>query len=89
MEDVTIPRERRPVGPILVRSLKIVASGLTAASIAVNIVLQLASHFEKRPVQPDERTKFQTGQVTLRVLRQIPGLIKQVRLLVDQLKAPK
>jgi hypothetical protein len=89
MEDVTIPREPEPTGSSLIRGLTIVASGLTAASIAVNIVLQLANHFQKEPARPDQRTKFQSGQLSLTVLRQLPGLIKQVRLLVGQLKGTK
>jgi hypothetical protein len=86
MEDVNIPRGPQPTGSGLVRILTLVASALAAISIGLNIIMQLASHFEKRPVEPDQRTNFQTGQMTLRVLRQMPGLIRQVRLFLDQLK---
>jgi hypothetical protein len=89
MEDVTIPGEPRPTGSALIRTLTLVASGLTVASVAVNIVLQLASHFQKRPTLPDQRTRLQTGQMTLKVLRQMPGLIKQTRLFVSQVKGAK
>lgn len=87
MGDVTIPGEPRPTGSPLIRNLTILASALTATSIAVNLILQVAHFLKKRPVQPDQRDKVQAAQLTLAVLRQLPGLIKQVRLLVSQLRA--
>jgi hypothetical protein len=86
MDDVTIPGE--PVArSALTRRLSVVASGLTAASILVNLVLQVASFLEKRPMQPGQRDRLDTAGLALTVLRRLPGLIKQVRLLVSQLKA--
>jgi hypothetical protein len=87
MANVTIPREPRPTGSPLIRNLTIVASALTAASIAVNLILQVAHFLNKRPMQPDQRDRVDTAQVAIRVGRQLPGLIKQVRLLISQLRA--
>lgn len=86
MDDVTIPGEPRPADSSLIRTLTIAASGLTVASIAVNLILQIAHFARKRPVQPDQRDKIQAATLTLSVLKQMPGLIKQARLLVDQIK---
>jgi hypothetical protein len=87
MADVTIPKEPQPTGSPLIRNLTIAASALTAGSIAVNLILQVAHYLSKRPMQPDQRDRIDTAQVALRVGRQLPGLIKQVRLLVSQLRA--
>lgn len=87
MDDVKIPGEPVPTGSPMIRTLTIVASGLTAASLIVNLILQLAYFFKKRPMQPDQRDKVQAAALTLRVLRQMPGLVKQVRLFVSQLRA--
>ena len=86
MDDVTIPGEPRPADSSLIRTLTITASALTAASIAVNLILQIAHFARKRPVQPDQRDRIQAASLTLSVLRQVPGLVKQVRLLVGQIK---
>jgi len=86
LDDVTIPGEPKPVDSSLVRTLTITASALTAASIAVNLILQIAHFARKRPVQPDQRDRIQAAGLTLAVLRQVPGLVKQVRLLADQIK---
>ena len=88
MEDVTIPGEPVPTRSGLIRTLTIVASGLTAASIAINLILQIAHFARKRPMQPDQRDRVQAAGLALSVLRQAPGLIKQVRLLADQIKEP-
>jgi len=85
VDDVTIPGEPPPTQSPLIRNLTIVASGLTAASIAVNLILQVAHFLKKRPVQPGQRDRVETATLTLQVLRQLPGLIKQVRLLLSQL----
>jgi hypothetical protein len=87
MDDVKIPGEPVPTGSPLLRTLTIVASGLTAASLIVNLILQIAHFLRKRPMQPDQRDKIQAAALTLRVLRQMPGLVKQVRLFVSQLRA--
>jgi hypothetical protein len=87
MKDVKIPGEPVPTGSPLVRSLTVVASGLTAASLIVNLILQIAHFLQKRPIQPDQRDKAQAAALTLRVLRQMPGLVKQVRLFASQLRA--
>lgn len=87
MDDVKIPREPEPTGSPLVRTLTIVASGLTAASLIMNLILQIAHFMKKRPMQPDQRDKAQAAALTLRVLRQMPGLVKQVRLFVNQMRA--
>lgn len=84
--DVKIPGEPQPSGSPLIRNLTIFASGLTAASILVNLILQIANFIRKRPVQPDQRDRIQAASLTMTVLRQLPGLIKQVRLLVSQLR---
>lgn len=86
MDDVNIPGEPRPTGSPLVRNLTILASALTAASIAVNLILQIVHFAKKRPVQPDQRDKVQAAGLALTVLKHTPGLVKQVRLLVDQIK---
>jgi hypothetical protein len=87
MDDVKIPGEPVPTGSPILRTLTIVASGLTAASLIVNLTLQIAHFLKKRPMQPDQRDKTQAAALTLRVLRQMPGLVKQVRLFVSQLRA--
>lgn len=87
MEDVKIPGEPVPAGSRLERTLAIAASGLTAASLIVNLTLQIVHFMKKRPVQPDQRDKTQAAALTLKILRQLPGLVKQVRLFVTQLRA--
>ncbi|HZU13109.1 MAG TPA: hypothetical protein VFB58_09740 [Chloroflexota bacterium] len=86
MSDISIPREPRPTGSPLIRNLTIAASGLTAASIAVNLILQIAHYMKKRPVQPDQRDRIQAVQLVIMILKTSPGLVKQVRLFVDQLQ---
>ncbi len=86
MDDVKIPGEPIPASPLM-RRLTIVASGLTAASLIVNLFLQLADFMRKRPMQPDQRDKTQAATLTLSVLRQMPGLIRQVRLFVNQIRS--
>jgi hypothetical protein len=87
MGDVSVPREPAPTGDPLIRNLTIVASGLTAASIAINLILQVAHFLKKRPIGPDQRDRVETAGLALTVLRHLPSLIKQVRLLVSQLRA--
>jgi hypothetical protein len=87
MDDLKIPGEPIPTGSPLIRTLTMVASGLTAASLIVNLILQIASFLKKRPIQPDQRDKAQAAALTLRVLRQMPGLVKQVRLFANQVRA--
>ncbi|GAC1472575.1 MAG: hypothetical protein PVSMB7_25410 [Chloroflexota bacterium] len=87
MEDVKIPREPMPTGSPLIRRLTVAASALTAASVAINLILQVAHFMEKRPVEADQRDRVDTAGLALSVLRQLPGLIKQVRLLLGQLRA--
>jgi hypothetical protein len=87
MDDVKIPAEPQPTGSSAIRTLTIVASGLTAASIAVNLALQIAHFARKRPMQPDQRDKVQAASLALSVTRQLPGLIKQARLFANQLKS--
>jgi hypothetical protein len=86
LSDVTIPGEPRPVDTGLIRSLTLAASALTAAGIAVNLILQVAHFLRKRPVGPDQRDKVQAAGLTLSVMKQLPGLVKQVRLLVSQVR---
>jgi len=86
VKDVKIPGEPVPTGSGLIRTLTLVASALTAASIAVNLILQVAHFLKKRPVQPDQRDRLDAAGLTLAVLRSMPGLIKQVRLLAKQIR---
>jgi hypothetical protein len=87
MEDVKIPGEPRPTSSGLIRNLTILASALTAASVAVNLILQVAHFAKKRPMEPDQRDRIEAAGLTLSVLRTAPGLVKQVRLLLNQLRA--
>jgi hypothetical protein len=86
-DDVTIPGEPRPTPYPLIRNLTILASALTAASIAVNLILQVAHFLKKRPVLPDQRDRVEAARLALTILKNLPGLIKQVRLLVHQVRA--
>lgn len=86
VKEVKIPAQQDPTNSGLVRTLTILASGLTTASLLVNLMLQVASFLKKRPVQPDQRDKLQAAGLTLTVLRTLPGLIKQVRLFADQVR---
>jgi len=86
MDDVTNPGEPAPTESSLIRGLTIFASCLTVASIVVNLILQVVHYLKKRPVEPDQRTKSEGVALALRVLRQMPGLVKQMRLLGDQVK---
>lgn len=86
MGDVSVPAEPRPTGQPLSRNLTIVASALTAASIMVNLILHIAHFLEKRPIEPDQRDRAEAAGLALMILRHMPGLIKQVRLLVDQVQ---
>lgn len=83
-KDISIPGEPLPTGSPVIRWLTIIASALTAASIAVNLILQVAHFLRKRPVQPDQRDKIQAAGLILTILKHLPGLVKQVRLLADQ-----
>lgn len=85
-EDVTIPGEPAPTQSAFLNKLAIAASALTAASIAVNLILQVAHFMNKRPVQPDQRDKVQAAGLGLTVLKTIPGLVRQVRMLNDQIR---
>jgi hypothetical protein len=87
MGDINIPSEPEPTSSPLIRNLTIVASGLTAASIAVNLMLQVAHFLKKRPVEPDQRDRVEAAGLALTVLRHMPGLIKQIRLLAAQIRA--
>ena len=88
-EEVTRPGEPTATASRTIRGLTILASGLTAASIAVNLLLQVMRFLNKRPVQPDQRDRIQTAGLALTVLKTLPGLIKQVRLLADQVRTAK
>jgi hypothetical protein len=85
-DDITIPGEPRPTESGLIRTLTLVASVLTVASIAVNVILQVAQFLRKRPVQPDQRDRVQAAGLTLSIAKQLPGLIKQVRLFVSEVR---
>jgi hypothetical protein len=84
--DVTIPGEPRPVDSPLIRNLTIAASALTTASIAINLILQIAHFARKRPVEPDQRDRLDTATFALSMLKQAPGLVKQVRLFINEVK---
>ncbi len=87
MDEISTPREPEPAEESdLVRRLTLVASALTAASIAVNLILQIARFLNKRPVEKDQRDKVQTAGLVLRVLRDLRPLIHQIRLLSHQIK---
>jgi hypothetical protein len=86
LDDVTIPGEPEPSGPDTIRTLTIIASALTTASIIVNVILQIAHFLKKRPVQPDQRDRVDTAGLTLSLLKQAPGIVKQVRLFVSQVR---
>lgn len=87
MADIKIPREPRPTGSPLMRNLTMAASALTAASLAVNLVLQIVNFLQKRPVGPDQRDKVDAAKLTLTVMKHLPPLVRQVRLLMSQLRA--
>lgn len=87
MEDVSIPGEPKPTRSPLIRNLTIVASGLTAASITINLILQVAHFLDKRPMEPDQRDRVEAAGLALTILRRMPGLIKQIRLLTSQIRA--
>ena len=84
---VTIPGEPRPTQSGFIRGLTIVASALTAASLAINLMLQVAHYLNKRPAGPNQRDRLDTAGITLTVLKTMPGLVRQVRLLMSQLRA--
>ena len=87
MDDTKIPGEPLPVNSPLIRKLTLLASALTAASIAVNLILQIAHFLKKRPMQPDQRDRVQAAGLALTVLKHMPGLIRQLRLLASQFRA--
>ncbi len=89
MDDVKIPGEPAPTSSGLIRTLTIIASALTAASVVVNLILQIAHFLKKRPVQPDQRTQGDAANLTLSVLKQAPSLVKQVRLFADQVRSSR
>lgn len=84
--DVSVPGEPTPTASPLIRNLTIAASALTAASIAINLMLQVAHFLKKRPMEPDQRDRLQAAGLTLTILKHLPALVKQVRLLADQAK---
>ena len=85
-DEVKIPAPSNSAPSGLIRTLTIVASGLTAASLLVNLMLQVATFLKKRPVQPDQRDKLQAAGLALTLLRTLPGLIKQTRMFADQIR---
>lgn len=87
VSDIKVPREPAPTGSGLIRNLTILASALTAASIAVNLILQIAHFLKKRPVGPDQRDSADAAKLTITVMKHLPGLVKQVRLLASQIRA--
>lgn len=88
MGDINVPKEPQPQpGDALIRNLTIVASALTAASITVSLLLQIVHFLRKRPIEPDQRDKAQAAGLTLTILKHMPSLIKQVRLLANQIRA--
>ncbi len=87
MSDIKIPREPTPTGSGLIRTLTIVASALTAASVAVNLILQIVHFLQKRPVQPDQRDRVDGAKLALTVMKHLPALVRQVRLLMSQVRA--
>ena len=86
-ESVTDPARPEPAATPLIRALTIVAGGLSVASITVNLILQVARFLKKRPMEPDQRDRVQTATLAVSVLRQLPVLIRQIRLLADQVRA--
>jgi len=86
--DVSVPGEPTPTPAPLIRYLTLAASALTAASIAVSLALQIAHFMKKRPIEPDQRDRLQAAGLTLTILKHLPPLVKQVRLLLDQAKHP-
>jgi hypothetical protein len=86
MDDVTIPGEPVPTASPLIRRLTVVASGLTVASIVVNLILQVAHFLKKKPMQPDQRDRLETAGIALSIMKQMPGLIKQARLFLAQIR---
>ena len=77
----------RADGSALVRALTILASGLTLASVAVNLILQIVLFSKKKPVDAGQRDRVEAAGLALSVARQLPGLIRQVRVLVGHFKA--
>lgn len=85
-DDITIPGEPEPTQSGEIRTLTIIASALTTASLLVSVLLQFAHFRRKKPMQPGQRDRVDTAAFALFILRQAPGIIKQVRLLADQLR---
>jgi hypothetical protein len=86
LEDVKIPGEPTPNGSGPIRVLTIIASALTTASIIVNVILQIAHFMKKRPVEPDQRDRLDTAGLVLSVMRQVPSIVRQSRLLAALLR---
>jgi hypothetical protein len=86
MKDAPVPTTSQRADTGLIRKMRILAGALSAASIAVNLILQVASHFQKRPVEKDQRDRVSAATLVLKVGRQLPILIKQVRSLAGDLK---
>jgi hypothetical protein len=86
MDDVTIPGEPKPADSSLIRTLTLIASGLTAASVVVNLMLQVAHHLRKRPVEPDQRDRIANAALALKLLKHTPPLVKQVRLFLNEIR---
>jgi hypothetical protein len=84
--DGTTQEKSKHEGSALVRALTILASGLTVASVAVNLILQIVRFSKKRPVDAGQRDRVEAASLALTVARQLPGLIRQVRLLMGHLK---
>ena len=85
MDDVTT-REPKPTDSSLIRTLTLIASGLAAASVAVNLMLQVAHHLRKRPVDSDQRDRLANAALALKLLRHTPPLVKQVRLFISEIR---
>jgi hypothetical protein len=86
-DGATNEENARAEGSALVRALTILASSLTLASVAVNLILQIVGFTKKKPVDAGQRDRVEAAGLALSVARQLPGLIKQVRVLAGHLKA--
>lgn len=89
LDEVNIPGTPEPSSDSGIRTLTIAASALTTASLIVNLILQVARHMKKRPMQPDQRDRMDTAALGLLLLKQAPNIVRQVRLLASHVRGPK
>lgn len=86
MDHINTPKPEVREDRGVVHYLRMAASGLAFGASAFALLAQVVDHFRKPAAGPLERTKAGTALLGLAVLRTMPALIKNGRILAADLK---